>query len=104
MERFVRHQATVAPVNDVKSIIEDEHVIARENIVALDDPELGGRLRMQNVVGKLSRTPGAVKSSGPRLGAHNREILVEMLGYDEDRLAAAGIDLAAEPVQKEKTS
>jgi crotonobetainyl-CoA:carnitine CoA-transferase CaiB-like acyl-CoA transferase len=97
LERFVRHEATVAPVNDVKRILEDEHIAARGNILELEDGELGGPLRMQNVVGKFSRTPGEVKSTGPRLGAHNWEILVGMLGYDEERLAAAGISLDPAP-------
>jgi formyl-CoA transferase len=48
---------------------------------------------MQNVVGKFSRTPGAIDAPGPALGAHNREILVERLGFDESELAAAGIVL-----------
>ena len=68
---------------------------SRENIVALDDPELGAPLRMQNVVGKLSRTPGAIRHTGPRLGEHNREVLVDLLGFAEAELAAQGIDLGA---------
>lgn len=100
MERFTRLDATMAPVNDVKRIMEDEHIAARGNIVTVEDDELGGPLRMQNVVGKLSRTPGQVRSAGPPLGAHNREILVDMLGYDEERLAAAGIELEPGPRAK----
>ncbi|WP_207482170.1 CaiB/BaiF CoA transferase family protein [Arenibaculum pallidiluteum] len=92
MERFVRLEAPIAPVNDVRQVVEDEHVVARENIVALEDEELGGPLRMQNIVGKLSRTPGRIRATGPRLGAHNREILVGMLGYGEERLVEAGLD------------
>jgi crotonobetainyl-CoA:carnitine CoA-transferase CaiB-like acyl-CoA transferase len=46
---------------------------------------------MQNVVGKLSRTPGAIRHTGPRLGAHNREILVDLLGFTEADLLTQGI-------------
>ncbi len=91
LERFIAHQATVAPVNSVADILEDEHVAARGNIVALDDAELGGPLRMQNVVGVFSRTPGSISRSGPALGEHNREVLIGRLGYSEADLAAAGI-------------
>jgi crotonobetainyl-CoA:carnitine CoA-transferase CaiB-like acyl-CoA transferase len=73
----------------------DPHIQARENIVAVDDDELGAPLRMQNVVGKFSRTPGAIRHTGPRLGEHNREILVDMLGFDEAELRAQGIELEA---------
>ena len=89
--RFVKHNATVAPVNDVAQVFQDAHISARENIVSLDDAELGERLRMQNVVGKLSRTPGSIHSTGPRLGEHNREILIAELGYSERELNQAGI-------------
>ncbi len=96
-ERFLHHQATVAPVNDIAAIFRDEHMAARQNIVALEDAELGGPLRMQNVVGKFSRTPGGIRSTGPRMGEHNREVLVGRLGIDAERLRAAGIRL--DPVE-----
>jgi crotonobetainyl-CoA:carnitine CoA-transferase CaiB-like acyl-CoA transferase len=91
LERFMRHEAAIAPVNDVAQIFADAHFIARENIATVEDDELGGPLRMQNVVGKLSRTPGSVDAPGPSLGAHNREILIDQLGFSEAELAAGGI-------------
>ena len=90
LDRFERHQAAISAVYDVQQIFQDPHVAARENIVAVPDPELG-TLRMQNVVGRLSRTPGGVRKAGPRVGEHNREILVERLGYTPDELLAQGI-------------
>jgi crotonobetainyl-CoA:carnitine CoA-transferase CaiB-like acyl-CoA transferase len=99
LARFVAIDATVAPVNNVADVIADPHVQARENIITLDDEELGGPVRIQNVVGKLSRTPGEVTRAGPRLGAHNREGLVGQLGYSEAELAAAGITLDDAPAR-----
>ncbi len=90
IETFVAIDATAAPVYDVTDILADEHIQARGNIVALDDAELGS-VRMQNVVGKLSETPGDITVAGPALGANNREILIERLGYTEAQLAAAGL-------------
>ena len=95
-KRFMAFEAAISPVNDVADILADPHIAARENIVTLQDDELGGPLRMQNVVGKLSRTPGKVRHSGPRLGQHNREILMERLGYTEDALLAAGIQVTTD--------
>ena len=46
------------------------------------------------LVGKLSATPGKVRHAGPRLGQHNREVLVDELGFDAATLEAAGIELA----------
>lgn len=88
-----RENAVVAPVNSIADILADPHVRARENVVAVDDEELGRPIRMQNTVGRFSRTPGRIDSPGPRLGAHNREILVGRLGYGEAELEAAGLAL-----------
>ena len=91
------NDATVAPVNDVAQLFADAHIAARENIVAIEDTELGGPLRMQNVVGKLSRTPGMIHTAGPSLGEHNREVLIAELGYSEGELLAAGLPLDSLP-------
>lgn len=93
IRRFERHEAAVAPVNNVAQIFADPHYAARKNIAAVPDDELGGPLRMQNVVGNFSRTPGAIRRAGPRLGEHNREVLVEELGFSETELKDAGLAL-----------
>ncbi len=93
MQRFAEIGAAAAPVNNVSQIFEDPHIRARQNIASIDDEELGRPVRMQNVLGKLSRTPGRVDWSGPKLGKHNREILVEQLGFDEQVLRAAGLPI-----------
>ncbi len=93
MIRLDRYEAAGAPVNTIAQIVEDPHIQDRRNIVLIPDDELGGPIRMQNVLGNLSRTPGAILHAGPRLGQHNREILVEELGFGEAELEAAGIGL-----------
>jgi crotonobetainyl-CoA:carnitine CoA-transferase CaiB-like acyl-CoA transferase len=93
MRRFIELEAAISPVNNVQDVLADPHVVERDNIVSLADDELGGPLRMQNVVGKLSRTPGRIRHTGPALGAHNREVLVDLLGFTEQELAQQGISL-----------
>lgn len=93
MRRFLAIDAPVAPVNDIAQIFADPQFIARDNIATIEDPELGGPVRMQNVVGKFSETPGEITSAGPRLGAHNREVLIGQLGFTEAEVKAAGLDL-----------
>lgn len=93
MQRFLAIDAPVAPVNDIAQIFADPQFQARENIATVEDEELGGPVRMQNVVGKFSETPGEIKSAGPKLGAHNRAVLVEELGFSEADLREAGLPL-----------
>jgi crotonobetainyl-CoA:carnitine CoA-transferase CaiB-like acyl-CoA transferase len=86
LERFIECEAAAAPVNNIEQIFLDDHFAARENIVSVDDEELGGPVRFQNIVGKLSATPGRVKHSGPKLGSSNRAILIDELGFSEEEL------------------
>ena len=95
MRRFIELEAAISPVNNVEDVVNDPHMKERENIVALEDDELGGPLRMQNVVGKFSRTPGRIRHTGPRLGENNRDVLVDLLGFTEEEIRAQGIELRA---------
>jgi len=74
-------------------MFDDPHFAAREAIVRVPHPDFG-ELAMQNVAPKLSATPGAVRTAGPALGAHNQEIYHGLLGLtagELDRLSADGI-------------
>ncbi len=91
IDLFDKFDAAAAPCNSIAEIFKDPHYKARENIVSVEDEELGGPIRMQNVVGKLSRTPGAIRNAGPKLGSSNRSILINRLGFNEAELKAAGL-------------
>lgn len=66
-----------------EDMVEDPHYAARENVVTVEDPELGS-FPMQNVVPRLSQTPGEVRWTGPALGQHNDEVYGGLLKLDED--------------------
>jgi len=88
-----QHDVVAGPVYSIRRILEDPHYQARQDIVEVDDPDLGA-VRMQNVIPKLSRTPGQVKFAGMRLGAHNHEVYTQRLGLSEEeieRLQADGV-------------
>lgn len=67
-------------------MLDDPHFIARQAIVRVAHKTFGD-VAMQNVVPKLSDTPGAVRAAGPELGEHNDEIYRGLLGLDDARLA-----------------
>jgi succinyl-CoA--D-citramalate CoA-transferase len=69
-----------------KEMLSDPHFLARQSIIGVPDPELG-EIKMQNVVPRLSATPGGIDWTGPALGQHNHEIFRELLGLSEDELA-----------------
>ena len=69
-----------------KDMVEDPHYAARENVVTVEDPEIGA-FPMQNVVPRLTGTPGEVRWTGPALGQHNDEVFGGLLGLNEEDMA-----------------
>ncbi len=69
-----------------EDMMADPHYAARENIVEVEDPEIGA-IPMQNVVPKLSETPGEVRSTGPSLGEHNKEVYGKLLGLSGEEVS-----------------
>jgi crotonobetainyl-CoA:carnitine CoA-transferase CaiB-like acyl-CoA transferase len=89
---FEQAEAAVAPIYDVADVLADPQYQALQSIVTVADPELGP-LKMQNVLFRLSDTPGRIRTTGPRLGEHNAEVFGR-LGIDAEGLA----DLARQGV------
>lgn len=69
-----------------KDMMEDPHYAARENVVTINDSEIGP-FPMQNVVPRLTGTPGKVRWTGPALGQHNDEVYGEVLKMSEEEQA-----------------
>ena len=93
LRRLEVHEAAAAPVYSVADVVADPHLRARESTVAMWDEELDRELRMQNVIGRLSRTPGGIHHAGPPLGIDNLAILAGELGFSIAELRAAGLPL-----------
>jgi len=86
MDQLIPAGGVVGPVYDAAQIMDDPHYQAREDIVDIDDPELGST-KMIGVVPKFSETPGAVEHAGPTIGEHNQRIYGSWLGLGEEALA-----------------
>ncbi|MCC5580486.1 CoA transferase [Microtetraspora sp. AC03309] len=83
---FEEAQAAVAPIYDVRDVMADPQLRALDAITTVEDPELGP-LRMQNVMFRLSGTPGAIRWTGRPHGADTEEVLTS-LGLPPGRIAA----------------
>jgi crotonobetainyl-CoA:carnitine CoA-transferase CaiB-like acyl-CoA transferase len=69
MREFQRVDAAIAPVLDMRDIFNDPHFRARKIITEVDG------IAMQNVVARLSKTPGVIRHPGRKFGADTEEIL-----------------------------
>jgi formyl-CoA transferase len=75
---FEREQAPIAPVYETDQIVQDPQYLARETVVSVPDADLG-RIRMQNVIPKLSRTPGRIRRTGPAAVDADRDAVLARL-------------------------
>ncbi|EFF90480.1 CAIB/BAIF family protein [Streptomyces sp. e14] len=86
MAAFEKAEAAIAPIQDVRDVMADPQYQALGTLATLYDPELG-RLRMQNVLFRLSATPGAIRWAGRPHGADTDAVLTE-LGLTPNEVAA----------------
>jgi crotonobetainyl-CoA:carnitine CoA-transferase CaiB-like acyl-CoA transferase len=87
---FEAAEAAVAPIYDVADLSADPQYKALGSLVQVQDQDFGP-LVMQNVLFRLSETPGSIESTGPHLGQHNDEVF-DRLGIDAARRAALARD------------
>ncbi|MCQ3806704.1 MAG: CoA transferase [Acidimicrobiaceae bacterium] len=80
------HSVPNGQIYRAPEMLADDHFAAREAIVWVDTDDFG-EVPMQNVVPKMSDTPGSVDWSGPALGEHNDEVFGGVLGLSTESLA-----------------
>jgi formyl-CoA transferase len=88
-----RHEVAHGRVYRAADLLDDVHVAARQAIVTLLHPVLGD-FPMQNVVPRLSDTPGEIRTLGPELGEHNDEVwggLLGLTGAEQSALRDQGV-------------
>jgi len=89
-----RRQIAIAPVNTVADVLDNEQLSASGFFRNRFDPEIGRDLIHPGPPYRLHASPAEMRSAAPRVGEHNRDILVGELGVSEaafDALVSAGI-------------
>jgi len=91
MDAFELAGAAIAPIYDVEQLMADPQVNALDAITTVEDEDLGP-LKMQNVMFRLSDSPGSIRFAGRRLGQDNEQVYGERLGLGPDRVAGLRAD------------
>ncbi|WP_431886434.1 CaiB/BaiF CoA transferase family protein [Micromonospora wenchangensis] len=86
IDSFTAAGAAVAPVYAPDELLADPQVRALDMITQVPDPDLG-HIRMQNVLFRMSDTPGEIRFTGRGVGADTDEVLGDELGIGAERLA-----------------
>lgn len=90
---LLKERVPAAPVRDLKEVVEDPHLHARGMLEHLAHPDFGDVVVARSPLRYLGSDLPTLRPS-PRLGADNRAIIVEQLGFDEgafDTLKAKGV-------------
>lgn len=83
---FEEAGAAVAPVYKPSELLADPQVQAMELVTTVQD-ETFGPMKMQNVMWRMGRTPGRIRSTGRALGADTDQVLTEVAGMSAKELA-----------------
>jgi len=93
IKAFEVAQAAVAPIYDISDVMADPQFQALQTITEIEDPALG-TIKMQNVMYRLSDTPGQLKWTGREKGADTREVLrvdLKLSDAQIDKLIELGV-------------
>ncbi|WP_219893581.1 CaiB/BaiF CoA transferase family protein [Aquisediminimonas profunda] len=90
---MIQHSVPAGKVYRAPEMFADPHFQAREAIVEVET-ERFGKLKMQNVVPRLSETPSSIRTPAPsKVGQHNADVYGGLLGLtpkEIEELQAAG--------------
>jgi crotonobetainyl-CoA:carnitine CoA-transferase CaiB-like acyl-CoA transferase len=81
------------PINTMDEVFRDPQVLYRNMLVEVDHPK-AGKIKMAGIPVKYSGAETAIRRPPPVLGEHTREVLGEILGYDDtkfEELKSAGV-------------
>lgn len=90
---FEAAEAAAAPIYDVSDVFADPQYQALDTVTTVPDPVLGP-VRMQNLLYRLSASPGRIAWTGRAHGADTYRVLADRLGLpaaELDRLARSGV-------------
>ncbi len=81
---FEEAEAAIGPVYDVRGVLDDPQYEAIGTIATVDDNELGP-IKMQNVLFRMSETPGGIRWAG-RPHGHDTDAVLAELGYGAEEI------------------
>lgn len=86
LEAFEKAEATAAPVYDIADLAADPHIQERQTLLRVPDPDFG-QVLMQNVIARLSGSPGSIRFTGRAAAMDTDDILGGELNIPRSRLA-----------------
>lgn len=85
LSAFEEAGAAIAKIYDIRDIMKDEQFQALDTITSVSDPHLGP-VKMQNVLYRMSKTPGVINWTGRPKGQDTYEILEKIVGLSQEEI------------------
>jgi crotonobetainyl-CoA:carnitine CoA-transferase CaiB-like acyl-CoA transferase len=85
-ERLQAAGVAATPVQDARDLADDPQLAHREHFVPLEHVHLG-TMWFERSGMRFSEPSGKLSTPGPNLGEHDREILSDLLGLSDERIA-----------------
>lgn len=87
LEVFEGSGMPYAAVNDVQGTLQHEHTLARNMVVEMEHDQCGP-IKMVNTPVKYSESEPRIRTPPPTLGQHTDEVLRDVLGFEQAKIAA----------------
>lgn len=75
-----------APILPLPQLFSDDHIAAND-LIATHTHQQWGEVRQTGLLAKFSRTPATLPYVAPLLGQHTAEVLQEVTGYGQEKIA-----------------
>lgn len=85
LDRLRQARIPCGPVNDFAHALREPQVLGRDMVIGVE-LKTGETVRMPGNPVKLSRASASAYSCPPAVGEHTEAVLLDLLGYDADRL------------------
>jgi crotonobetainyl-CoA:carnitine CoA-transferase CaiB-like acyl-CoA transferase len=87
MEAAVEKGIVMAPVNDVRDLLEDPHLTARGFWQQMEHPGLGQTITYPSLPARIGNIPWRLTRRAPLIGEHNQDVYGKELGFSKEQLA-----------------
>ena len=89
-ERAVQERFLLAPLTTAELAMQSPQLQARESLIEIEHPEMGGTLTYPNAFAKMSAWSPRISRRAPMIGEHNREVYGELGLSDQEMVVLAG--------------
>jgi len=87
LKELEENSVSCGPIYKLDQVFSNEHVLARDMKIEMEQPVTGAHVPLINSPIKMSGTPVSARMAPPTIGEHTDTVLQDLLEMDEDELA-----------------